>query len=156
MRMMAIAVPPAEFDAWVQRMKAGQDSTALLAPQDSLALRGKRKFLSSACIACHSISGTTAMGQIGPNLTALGDRWSIGAGVLDNTPGNVAHWILDAPEIKSGIIMPGAKVKGTGGMPPTGLSESDARAVAAYLSSLSAGVAPTHKTGWAIETTVTH
>ncbi|MEJ2503306.1 MAG: c-type cytochrome, partial [Gemmatimonadota bacterium] len=100
MRMMAIAVPPEKFDAWVARMKAGQDSSALSAPQDSLARRGKQKFLTSACIACHSISGTTAMGQIGPNLTALGDRWSIGAGVLDNTPENVHRWILHAPQIK--------------------------------------------------------
>jgi cytochrome c oxidase subunit II len=155
MRMLAIAVPPSEFDAWVQRMKAGQDSSALSAPQDSLARRGKQKFLSSACIACHAVSGTSAMGQIGPNLTALGDRWSIGAGVLDNTPANVERWIMHAPQIKPGIIMPGAQ-EGAGGMPPTGLSESDARAVAAYLSSLSAGVAPKKKTGWAIETTVAH
>ncbi|MEJ2679592.1 MAG: cytochrome c oxidase subunit II [Gemmatimonadota bacterium] len=44
MRMLAIAVPPSEFDAWAQRMKAGQDTAALSAPQDSLALRGKKKF----------------------------------------------------------------------------------------------------------------
>ncbi|MEJ2679593.1 MAG: cbb3-type cytochrome c oxidase subunit I, partial [Gemmatimonadota bacterium] len=41
---MPIAVPPSEFDAWAQRMKAGQDTAALSAPQDSLALRGKKKF----------------------------------------------------------------------------------------------------------------
>ncbi len=129
MRMRAVAVSPAAFDAWVRDMKTPVE------PSSDLAKQGKQIFLSSTCIACHTVEGTSAQGKIGPNLSLLGERWAIGAGALDNTPANVQRWVLHAPEIKDGIIMPGAEV-GAGGMPPTGLSDEDARAVAAYLSDL--------------------
>ncbi len=129
MRMRAVAVSPAEFDAWVRDMKTPVE------PSGELAKMGKEILLGSTCIACHTIEGTSAQGKLGPNLSLVGERWTIGAGRLDNTPENIQRWVLHAPELKDGIIMPGAEV-GAGGMPPTGLSEEDAHAVAAYLSDL--------------------
>jgi hypothetical protein len=65
----------------------------------------------------------------------MGERFSIGAGLLTNTVDNMTEWILRAPELKKGIVMPGAQVE-AGGMPPTGLSREEARAIAVYLASL--------------------
>jgi cytochrome c oxidase subunit 2 len=126
MRMMANVVEPADFERWVR------DATSAVEPAGEQARRGQEIFLRSTCIACHTIEGTTARGMLGPNLSLFGDRFSIGAGMMENTQENLTDWILRAPEIKQGIIMPGAEV-GAGGMPPTGLSREDAEAVAAYL-----------------------
>ncbi len=140
MRMLAVAVEPAAFDAWVDAMAAGAPSPdSAAAEADALVVEGRDVFMRSSCIACHAIAGTNARGVIGPNLTAFGDRWSVGSGRLDNTSANLADWIAHAPELKKGVIMPGTDV-GAGGMPPTNLTDEQIRAVAAYLSSLSAGL----------------
>ncbi len=40
---------------------------------------GLRLFLSTGCGACHRIAGTKAAGEIGPDLTHLASRGTIGA-----------------------------------------------------------------------------
>jgi cytochrome c oxidase subunit 2 len=129
MRMMAVAVEPEAFRSWAEDMQTPVE------PSSELAARGREIFLSSTCIACHAIRGTSAQGRLGPDLSNFGERWSIGAGLLENTEENLAEWILHAPELKKGIIMPGANVA-AGGMAPTGLSRDEAEAVAAYLHDL--------------------
>ena len=129
MRMNAVAVPQREFTAWIEDMKTPVE------PAGELAARGKEIFLRSTCIACHTIEGTSAQGTRGPNLTLMGERFSIGAGLMENNTENMAEWIMYAPDLKHGVIMPGTET-GAGGMPPTGLSEEDVAAVAAYLSDL--------------------
>jgi cytochrome c oxidase subunit II len=144
MRMMAVAVEPGEFDAWVAAMKSPEE------PGD-LAMEGHDIFMGSTCIACHAIAGTRAQGRLGPDLTMMGERFSIGAGLMANTEENMTEWILHAPDLKKGVIMPGAQLE-AGGMPPTGLSRDEARAVAAYLATLrlpdlTAGPRPTPEAG---------
>jgi cytochrome c oxidase subunit 2 len=129
MRMMAVAVEPEEFEAWVRDMKDPVE------PSSEAAARGRDVFLGSTCVACHAVTGTRAQGRIGPDLTMFGERWSIGAGLLDNTEDNLADWILNAPAMKHGIVMPGARIA-AGGMAPTGLSREQAEAVAAYLADM--------------------
>jgi cytochrome c oxidase subunit II len=129
MRMMAKGVEPGAFDAWVADMQTPVE------PSGELAARGRDLFMSSVCIACHTIEGTRAAGRLGPDLTQFGERWSIGAGLMPNTEENLTEWILGAPDLKKGVMMPGA-VTGGGGMRPTGLSRDEARAIAAYLSDL--------------------
>lgn len=129
MRMLGKVVDQADFQRWVE------DIQRPVEPVGELAIRGREVFQRSTCIACHTIEGTTAQGQLGPNLTLFGDRFSIAAGLMDNTEENLVEWILHAPDLKSGVLMPGAEVGG-GGMPPTGLSREDARAIAAYLMDL--------------------
>ncbi len=135
MRMMAIGVAAEEFDAWVRDMGAPVE------PAGDLEARGRDLFMSNVCIACHAIEGTQAQGRLGPDLTHFGERWSIGAGLMDNTPENLTEWILHAPDLKKGIIMPGAET-GAGGMQPTGLTRDEARAIAAYLSDLRRPLVP--------------
>lgn len=130
MRMQAVVLSQAEFNAWANEMQSSPEP----AP-GSLEAQGREIFLRSACIACHAIAGTTAVGTLGPNLTKFGERWSVGAGVLPNTRENVVAWIKNPQAIKPGARMPGTQ-EGAAGMPPTGLSDEEVEAVAAYLLSL--------------------
>jgi cytochrome c oxidase subunit 2 len=97
--------------------------------------RGRQIFTSKACIACHTVHGTTARGVLGPNLTRFGARRYVGAGARRNTLENVIAWITSPSSVKPGALMPGARV-GAGGMPPTGLSDEEIRLIATYLLSL--------------------
>jgi cytochrome c oxidase subunit 2 len=150
MAMYGHAVEPAAFDAWIEAMRtgdpapaappaggaAGDTAAAQAAPQQqTLEQRGREIFLSRACIACHAIAGTTAQGRVGPDLTRFGARETVGAGAAPNTPENIEQWIRDPQTLKAGALMPGAQAE-AGGFPPTGLSDEEIRAVAAYLSSL--------------------
>ena len=132
MRMRVIAHEPADFQNWVAAYR-----TPPAPPTDPVAVQGMNVFMRSPCIACHSVSGTSAIGQIGPNLTFLGDRATIGAGVAETSVENIARWIINPPAVKPGARRPGIRTEG-GGMPPTGLSEEDAHAIATYLYSLRA------------------
>lgn len=104
---------------------------------DEVALQreGERIFLGAACVACHAISGTTAGGVLGPRLTQYGERPWVGAGAAENNMENLVQWIRDPQSMKPGTLMPGT-LRGGGGMPPTGLSDAEVRAIAAYLLSL--------------------
>jgi cytochrome c oxidase subunit 2 len=74
---------------------------------------------------CHSISGTSARGMLGPDLTHLASRQTIAAGTLPNARGHIAGWILDPQNIKPGVLMP-----------QHNLSPDDLQALLEYLWSL--------------------
>ena len=101
MAFFVIAQPRAAFDAWY----AGTSRPAAT-PTDLLALRGESLFMHSGCALCHNIAGTTAGGQAAPDLTHVASRRTIAAGMLDNTPQNIARWIFDPSVIKPGARMP--------------------------------------------------
>jgi cytochrome c oxidase subunit 2 len=96
-----VAQPRAEFDAWLAH--ARQPATA---PQSPLEAEGKQAFLTAPCVLCHTVRGTGAGGKLGPDLTHVGSRLTIGAGTLANTQGNLAGWIENAQAIKPGVAMP--------------------------------------------------
>ena len=78
------------------------------------------------CGSCHEIPGITgADGAVGPRLDDLADR-SFLAGRIANTPGNLVFWIQHPQLVKPGVDMP-----------ELGVTEADARNIAAYLYSLS-------------------
>jgi cytochrome c oxidase subunit II len=63
--------------------------------------RGRAKYSSSACIACHKIEGNPmSVGVTGPNLTHVGSRLTIGAGLFPNDPRHMALWIKNARKMK--------------------------------------------------------
>lgn len=125
MRFRVIAVPQATFQSWL-----AQQATPPPAPAGDAA-RGQQVFLnpSKACIGCHAISGTTARGIIGPNLTYFGSRETIAAGVLANTPENLTTWLHDPGAVKSGNIMSTVIKQGT-------LSDQEIADLVAYLESM--------------------
>ncbi|MGH7531488.1 MAG: cytochrome c oxidase subunit II [Gemmatimonadales bacterium] len=122
MRLRVFVEPPAEFQAWVERQRA----TPAEPPAGSAAARGRAVFARSACIACHTIAGLPqARGTIGPDLTHVGGRSTIAAGLFPNTPEYLRPWITNAPALKPGALMT-----------PQALSDDDLRAIVAYLQSL--------------------
>jgi cytochrome c len=83
---------------------------------------GKAAINRYGCGACHKIPGIPgAEGMVGPSLNAIGTRSEI-AGVLVNNPQSLARWIRHPQE-----VVPG------NGMPDQGVSEREARDIAAYL-----------------------
>lgn len=104
MRFRVRAVPQAEFDAWVQKRVAAQKYEA---PTDAVLARGEQIFMKEkTCYACHAIAGSNAEGQVGPNLTNLGERKTLAAGLMDNTADNLKLWLKDPQAIKPGTSMP--------------------------------------------------
>lgn len=67
---------------------------------------GLHLFLSTGCGACHRIAGTAAEGKIGPDLTHLASRTTIGANILPMNAENLSTWIRRTQELKPGARMP--------------------------------------------------
>lgn len=109
---------------------AGGCGTANLPQQNSFEscgnpIVGKKLIISSGCGACHTIPGIyTARGLVGPPLNFYSRRTMI-AGELPNTPDNLVRWLMDPPAIEPETAMPNM-----------GLSEQQARDIAAYLYTL--------------------
>ena len=60
----------------------------------------------SHCAVCHTVRGSSARGTAGPDLTHVGGRISIGAGVLPSDAGQIARWIASSQHVKPGNLMP--------------------------------------------------
>ena len=87
--------------------------------------RGSLVIVRESCGDCHQIPGIdNASGQVGPPLAHYAQR-TIVAGMLPNTPDNLTHWIQHPQSVVPGNAMPDA-----------GLTDQQARDVAAYLYSL--------------------
>ncbi|MEO8022990.1 c-type cytochrome [Polaromonas sp.] len=87
--------------------------------------RGRLALGQYACQACHTIPGITSSSpNVGPPLQGLASRNLI-AGKLANTPDNLVHWIRQPKTVKPLTAMP-----------DMGVSEGDARDMAAYLATL--------------------
>jgi cytochrome c oxidase subunit 2 len=98
--------------------------------------RGATLFKTAPCIACHTIRGVpTAAGIIGPNLTHVGSRTTIGGGLYPNELKFLQLWIKNAPAMKPGSLMPlfGKAEKGD---TPGVYTDQQIADLAAYLSSL--------------------
>jgi cytochrome c2 len=77
------------------------------------------------CGTCHTIPGVAdADGQVGPPLNAIAKRVYL-AGKLRNTPGNMVRWLKDPQAVVPGNAMPNM-----------GISQHQARDIAAYLYTL--------------------
>ena len=69
--------------------------------------RGLQTYSSSSCIGCHTISGNPmSIGVIGPNLTHIATRSTIGAGLFPNDAPHMARWLKNAKLMKPGSLMP--------------------------------------------------
>lgn len=92
---------------------------------ESLVEYGAKLVATNGCGSCHEIPGIYgASGLVGPPLGNIGRRVYI-AGVLPNTPENLAAWVEN----------PQAYVPGNA-MPNMGLTIQQGRAIAAYLETL--------------------
>ncbi len=107
MDLVVVADPPAQFAQWLAAQQVIPP-----APTDPHLRAGQQAFLGSACVYCHTIRGTDASGKLGPDLTHLASRATIGAGMLANSRGNLAGWIANAQGIKPGNLMPPIQLDG--------------------------------------------
>jgi cytochrome c oxidase subunit II len=101
MAFTVTALPPDEYRRWRDQQNQGAAP-----PTDSLSIRGEQLFRGRGCGLCHTIRGTLAGGQLGPDLTHIASRETIAAGTLPRNPGNLAAWIADPQHIKPGNLMP--------------------------------------------------
>jgi cytochrome c oxidase subunit II len=120
MAMSVYVQEPAAFQRWLRGVSAPARP-----PASALARRGAAAFTQDQCASCHAIRGTSARGQVGPDLTHLGSRSSIGALTLPNTGAALRAWLRDPQHAKPGNRMP-----------DLGLSARDIRALVAYLQGL--------------------
>jgi cytochrome c oxidase subunit II len=93
------------------------------------------------CVGCHMIAGNPVMmGVIGPNLTHLGSRTTIAAGLYPNDAKHLALWIKNARMMKPGVIMPtlgkGQFDPVTKAVVPMGLTDEQIADIVAYLQAL--------------------
>jgi cytochrome c oxidase subunit 2 len=102
--------------------------------------RGQQVYSRSACIGCHQIAGNpSSVGIIGPNLTHVGSRHTIAAGLFPNDTPHLFRWVKNATLMKPGSLMP---PMGKGQVSPTGtpamgvLTDQDIADVVAYLQAL--------------------
>lgn len=108
--------------AWVLSLAS---SPSHAADATSEAAQGRRLLGQYQCGSCHAIPGVAAArGKAGPALDAFGLRSYI-AGHVPNRTENLVRW----------IVRPSSVVPGTT-MPSMGVSEEDARRMAAYLHGL--------------------
>lgn len=121
MAFRAVVLERPEFDAWL----ASQARVAA-DPPDALAAAGADAFLANGCGACHAVRGTPAGGTVGPDLTHVGSRLSLGAGTLPNDAQAFLRFVSLTGEIKPGVHMPAFRM----------LPAAELAALAAYLEGL--------------------
>lgn len=103
----------------ISRMKRAEQITGGNAP------RGLASMKRYGCGSCHNAEGLPRLAPgIAPPLESLTSRAYI-AGVLENKPENLVRWIVNPPAIDPLTAMP-----------VVGVTEFDARDIAAYLYSL--------------------
>lgn len=106
-----------------QRKAGARENARLLTGGDPA--RGPALMRVYGCARCHTIPGVAgADGLIGPPLAGIANRMYV-AGVVTNTPDNLVRWIMNPKAIDAKTAMP-----------VVGVSEQQARDIAAYLYTL--------------------
>lgn len=90
-----------EFERWL-----AEQAEPAAPPLEPLAVRGAQSFIANGCGACHTLRGTAADGVLGPDLTHVGSRLSIGAGRLENELEHFSSWVAHTEDVKPGVLMP--------------------------------------------------
>lgn len=117
MAFAAMAMPQDDFDRWLDERAR---------PSPGVAGAGADLFLRHGCGACHRVDGTEARGVVGPDLSHVGSRETIGAGILPNDEATLARFIADPDAVKPGALMPAFDM----------LAPTEIAAIAAYLRGL--------------------
>jgi cytochrome c oxidase subunit II len=121
MAFQVVVTEPGEFAAWLEAQ--GRPAPGA---QDATTARGEAAFTANGCSACHTIRGTAAAGQVGPDLTHVGSRLRLGADTLPNDADAFARWIGQTDRIKPGVHMPAFRA----------LAPDELSSLAAYLDGL--------------------
>ena len=120
------------FNQWHKKQDGIEADQALIA-------KGRQLFKDKTCVGCHTIRGHEGGGITGPDLTHLGARTTIAAGLLENTPQNLHRWITTPNEVKPGNKMwfGGYNIRdGDEWKSNFRVNDDEAHALVAYLQSL--------------------
>lgn len=118
--LLLVALPASAVLGGCEELGAGTKQSSI-----GDAGRGAALITEYGCGGCHIIPGVRrADGLVGPPLDHMGRRVYL-AGVLRNTPANMIAWLRDPQSVVPGTAMP-----------DVGLSEGEARDIAAYLFTL--------------------
>lgn len=101
MSMAVYAESSEQYSAWLASM-----GSPARAPTTAVQRHGQQVFLQDSCANCHQIRGTAAHGLVGPDLTHLQSRVTIGARTLPNDPTHLRDWVRNPQDSKPGSIMP--------------------------------------------------
>lgn len=101
MAFTVVVHEPEEYRQWVARQLSPAPAPVLPAER-----AGELVFASRGCVLCHTIRGTPAKGDVGPDLTHLASRLTLASGILPNTVGHLGGWISNPQVIKPGNRMP--------------------------------------------------
>ena len=112
MALLVVAETPEAYERWAAQQRAPAAATHPL--------------FTAHCSACHTVRGTSAAGVLGPDLTHVGSRRTIGAALLPNNRGTLAAWIASSQHLKPGNHMPSFGQ----------FAGDDLRSLAAYLEGL--------------------
>jgi cytochrome c oxidase subunit II len=106
MSLVVIAQSSSDFATW--------EAHQLQSPTmpNGQALAGMNAF-NMRCAGCHAVRGTEAAGYLGPDLSHLMQRTTLGAGTLSNDPQHLAQWISDPQGVKPGNMMQKPELSGT-------------------------------------------
>ena len=97
----------------------------------ALIAKGKALFTAKTCVGCHTIRGHGAQGVTAPELTHVGARTTIAAGLLENNHEQLQRWIHNPAVVKPGNKMAKGYVDNK-----ISLTDADEAALVAYLESL--------------------
>jgi len=117
MLIRVIVHTPQGFQNWVAEQKLPPT-----VPQSPEEIQGRHLFFANSCVSCHTVDGTVADGEFGPNLTKLMMRQTIGAGAAPLTSETLTAWVRDPQDIKVGCLMPDMQ-----------LLDTEVNAIVAYL-----------------------
>jgi cytochrome c oxidase subunit 2 len=101
MSMNVVALEAVAFDDWLRAQTDPSEE-----PETDDTQGGRAIFISAGCGACHTIRGTVTVGAVGPDLTHVGTRRSVGIDTMPMTAENIARFIVDNQHIKPGNRMP--------------------------------------------------
>jgi cytochrome c oxidase subunit 2 len=120
MSFYVFAEEPARFRAWL-----AAQARPRRAPASPAQRQGERVFLSNQCASCHTMRGTPARGNVGPDLTHVGGRTTLASLTIPNTRAELTAWLTNPQRVKPGNRMPTLP-----------LSPADKQALVTYLESL--------------------
>lgn len=98
MRIKVIAQTQDDYNNWLKQHQQTATTTSFSS--------GAQLFMTKTCGNCHRITGTAANGSVGPDLTHIGSRETLLAGLLENNIQNLESWIKHPQQIKPGANMP--------------------------------------------------
>lgn len=99
MAFPVVAMEPADFQAWLDERQTPPAAAAR-------EVRGRDIFMREGCGDCHRVAGTDAAGSSGPDLSHVGSRLTIGAGLLSNDIDSLSRFIANSASVKPGSRMP--------------------------------------------------